>query len=157
MLNDSDPVGHGFPWWRSGAFLVSARDDTTHTTDKWGKNAEDALDDQAIPVQRINLADIAESPIDWDIAWPKDSLTIALSPAERKQPRPHQVEAIACSEDQPQRQGVVDIAANVGIEQNGSGHHGVDGSISVRLRRRVPGTRRYPPSSAPILCSRCFP
>lgn len=64
------------------------------TTDKWGKNAEDALDDQAIPVQRINLADIAESPIDWDIAWPKDSLTIALSPAERKQPRPHQVEAI---------------------------------------------------------------
>ncbi|OBB57816.1 helicase [Mycobacterium sp. 852013-51886_SCH5428379] len=64
------------------------------TTDKWGKNAEDALDDQAIPVQRINLADIAESPIDWDIAWPQDSLTIELSPAERKQPRPHQVEAI---------------------------------------------------------------
>lgn len=64
------------------------------TTDKWGKNAEDALDDQAIPVQRINLADIAESPIDWDIAWPQDSLTIELSPAERKQPRPHQVAAI---------------------------------------------------------------
>ena len=64
------------------------------TTDKWGKNAEDALEDQAIPVQRISLADIAESPIDWDIAWPWDGLTIELSPAERKQPRPHQVEAI---------------------------------------------------------------
>ena len=64
------------------------------TTDKWGKNAEDALDGQTMPVQRINLADIAESPIDWDIAWPQDGLTIALAPAERKQPRPHQLAAI---------------------------------------------------------------
>ncbi len=64
------------------------------TTDKWGKNAEDALDGQSTPVQRINLADIAESPIDWDIAWPQDGLTIELAPAERKQPRPHQVAAI---------------------------------------------------------------
>lgn len=38
------------------------------TTDKWGTHAEDALDGQSTPVQRINLADIAESPIDWDIA-----------------------------------------------------------------------------------------
>jgi predicted helicase len=29
------------------------------TTDKWGKNAEDACDNQQIPVQRIGLADIA--------------------------------------------------------------------------------------------------
>jgi predicted helicase len=64
------------------------------TTDKWGKNAEDALDGQSTPVQRINLADIAESPIDWDIAWPQNRLTIDLTPAERKQPRPHQVAAI---------------------------------------------------------------
>ncbi len=35
------------------------------TTDKWSKNAEDALVNQAIPVQRIGLAEIAESPIDW--------------------------------------------------------------------------------------------
>ena len=41
------------------------------TTDKWGKNAEDALEDQKIPVQRIGLAEIADSPIDWDIAWPQ--------------------------------------------------------------------------------------
>ena len=64
------------------------------TTDKWGKNAEDALGNQQIPVQRIGMADIAESPIDWDIAWPQGNLAIGLSPAERKQPRPYQVEAI---------------------------------------------------------------
>jgi predicted helicase len=64
------------------------------TTDKWGKNAEDALDNQTTPVQRINMADIAESPIDWDIAWPQGNLTIDLAPAEKKQPRPHQVDAI---------------------------------------------------------------
>lgn len=64
------------------------------TTDKWGKNAEDALGDQHIPVQRIGMADIAESPIDWDIAWPQGELSIELSPAEKKHSRPHQVEAI---------------------------------------------------------------
>ncbi|MGV7835273.1 restriction endonuclease, partial [Mycobacterium kansasii] len=64
------------------------------TTDKWGKNAEAALEDQTIPVQRVSLADIAESPIDWDIAWPQDGLSIELSPAERKKPRPHQEKAI---------------------------------------------------------------
>ena len=45
------------------------------TTDRWGRNAEDALENQHIPVQRINLADIAESPIDWEIAWPQGELT----------------------------------------------------------------------------------
>ncbi len=64
------------------------------TTDKWGKNAEDALGDQHIPVQRIGMADIAESPVDWEIAWPQGELSIELSPAEKNQPRPHQVEAI---------------------------------------------------------------
>ena len=60
------------------------------TTDKWGKNAEDALADQMIPVQRIGIADIAESPVDWDIAWPQGELSVELSPAEKNQPRPHQ-------------------------------------------------------------------
>ena len=64
------------------------------TTDKWGKNAEDALADQHFPVQRIGMADIAESPIDWEIAWPQGELTVELSPAEKNHPRPHQVEAI---------------------------------------------------------------
>lgn len=64
------------------------------TTDRWGKNAEEALDDQTIPVPRINMAEIAESPIDWDIAWPQGQLTVDLAPAVKKTPRPHQVAAI---------------------------------------------------------------
>jgi len=48
------------------------------TTDRWGKNAEDALEGQSIPVQRIGLAEIAESPIDWDIAWPQGELQVNL-------------------------------------------------------------------------------
>ncbi|MCC3324659.1 type I restriction enzyme EcoKI subunit R [Gordonia bronchialis] len=64
------------------------------TTDRWGRNAEDAITDQQIPVQRIGLAEIAESPIDWDIAWPQGELQVELTPAVRHQPRPHQQQAI---------------------------------------------------------------
>ncbi|TSD92903.1 DEAD/DEAH box helicase [Skermania sp. ID1734] len=60
------------------------------TTDRWGRNAEDALDSQTIPVQRIGLAEIAESPIDWDIAWPGGELEVVLTEAKRHDPRPHQ-------------------------------------------------------------------
>ena len=51
------------------------------TTNKWGKHAEDALDGQTIPVQRISLEDLAESAIDWDIAWPQGELQVDLSPS----------------------------------------------------------------------------
>ncbi|MBY6678338.1 DEAD/DEAH box helicase [Rhodococcus sp. BP-332] len=64
------------------------------TTDRWGTNAEAALENQQIPVQRIGLAEIAESPIDWDIAWPQGDLTINLSEAKRHDPRQHQQDAI---------------------------------------------------------------
>ncbi|MGW4336657.1 DEAD/DEAH box helicase [Rhodococcus koreensis] len=64
------------------------------TTDRWGKNAEAALEDQTIPVQRIGLAEIAESPIDWDIAWPAGELHVELSEAKRHDPRLHQQAAI---------------------------------------------------------------
>ncbi|MEV8238095.1 DEAD/DEAH box helicase [Rhodococcus sp. NPDC077669] len=64
------------------------------TTDRWGKNAEDAINHQTIPVQRIGLAEIAEAPIDWDIAWPQGELTVELREAVRNEPRAHQVEAI---------------------------------------------------------------
>ncbi|WP_182358554.1 DEAD/DEAH box helicase [Tomitella gaofuii] len=64
------------------------------TTDKWGPHAEEALDDQMIPVQRIGLAEIAEAPIDWDIAWPAGNLEIDLAPAVKHSPRKHQQEAI---------------------------------------------------------------
>lgn len=65
------------------------------TTDRWGKNAEDALEGQTLPVQRIGLAEIADSPISWDVAWPQEQgLTVELSEAIRHQPRPHQAQAI---------------------------------------------------------------
>ena len=64
------------------------------TTDRWGRNAEDALEGQSIPVQRIGLAEIAESPIDWDIAWPQGELQVNLSEAKRHEPRLHQQTAI---------------------------------------------------------------
>ncbi|GAA4826118.1 hypothetical protein GCM10023353_39060 [Tomitella cavernea] len=59
-----------------------------------GPHAEEALDDQTIPVQRIGLAEIAEAPIDWDIAWPAGNLEIELAPAVKHTPRKHQQEAI---------------------------------------------------------------
>ncbi len=64
------------------------------TTDRWGKNAEDAIDGQSIPVQRIGMAEIADSPIDWDVARPAGELEVNLTPAKRHQPRPHQEQAI---------------------------------------------------------------
>lgn len=64
------------------------------TTDRWGKNAEDALEGQSIPVQRIGMAEIAESPIDWDIAWPQGELQVNLSEAKRHEPKLHQQAAI---------------------------------------------------------------
>jgi len=64
------------------------------TTDHWSSHAEEALENQLVEVQRIGLADIADSPIDWDIAWPNDRLHIELSPAAKHQPKPYQQDAI---------------------------------------------------------------
>lgn len=64
------------------------------TTNKWGKHAEDALDGQTIPVQRISLEDLAESAIDWDIAWPQGELQVDLAPSTPYSLRPHQQEAL---------------------------------------------------------------
>ncbi len=65
------------------------------TTDRWGKHAEAALEDQSIPVQRIGLAEIAESPIEWNIEDFTDGLPeVSLAEAVRHEPRPHQIEAI---------------------------------------------------------------
>ncbi|MEV1134532.1 DEAD/DEAH box helicase [Rhodococcus coprophilus] len=64
------------------------------TTDRWGKHAEDACENQQPPVQRIGLADIAESPIDWAFAGPDMTLEVDLKPAPKHEARPHQQEAI---------------------------------------------------------------
>lgn len=66
------------------------------TTDRWSKNAEEAIREQVVPVQRIGLADIADSPLDWEIAYPAAGgrLDIRLERREIFQPRPHQALAI---------------------------------------------------------------
>ena len=35
------------------------------TTDRWGKNAEEALENQQIPVSRLRVQDLDSSPVDW--------------------------------------------------------------------------------------------
>lgn len=64
------------------------------TTDKWGKNAEDALEDQSKPVSRLSLAEIAGSPIDWKVEWAGDDFEVTVEEAARHEPRPHQQTAV---------------------------------------------------------------
>ncbi|MER5304105.1 type ISP restriction/modification enzyme [Streptomyces lasiicapitis] len=63
------------------------------TTEKWGPNAESALDDQQIPVTRIGLADIEASPVEWHVPDAPE-YPVELRLRGRKTPRPHQREAI---------------------------------------------------------------
>ena len=63
------------------------------TTDRWSTNAEKSLPGQQIPVQRIGLADIAESPIDWMQQQP-GKLAFELKKAVKYGLRPHQKAAI---------------------------------------------------------------
>ncbi|MDP3331461.1 MAG: type ISP restriction/modification enzyme [Methylococcaceae bacterium] len=58
------------------------------TTDKWSKHAEAALEDQQIPVIRLGVADLANSPIDWSRFSIKNPQDITLK--EKKSLRPHQ-------------------------------------------------------------------
>jgi len=66
------------------------------TTDRWSSAAEEALENQIMAVQRIGLAEIAESPIRWDIAWPiADVLPeVNLSRRVKHRLRKHQQEAL---------------------------------------------------------------
>lgn len=64
------------------------------TTDNWSANAEAMLADQTIPVARIGLADIAESPMNWDIATQPAGVLIRPELKETFTPRLHQQEAI---------------------------------------------------------------
>ena len=57
----------------------------------WGKNAQDAIEGQQIPVSRITLANLRDSDIDWR-TYSLGS-TQAPKTRERKVPRDHQVRA----------------------------------------------------------------
>lgn len=62
------------------------------TTDNWNRHAEDALRGQQVPVTRIGLSDLENSPVDWKRFSPETPEVIEL--AERKQLRRHQLSAI---------------------------------------------------------------
>ncbi|NAS26580.1 DEAD/DEAH box helicase family protein [Herbidospora sp. NEAU-GS84] len=63
------------------------------TTEKWTDHAEEALNDQQIPVTRLGLADIANSPVEWHLGAAIDE-HIEMSLKAKKLPRKHQREAI---------------------------------------------------------------
>ncbi len=64
------------------------------TTDKWNKNAEDAIHNQQIPVQRIGLTDLLDSSIDWDQFDPKTKGTPELAVKAKRKLRTYQEEAL---------------------------------------------------------------
>lgn len=64
------------------------------TTDKWSANAEAALENQYIPTSRIGYAQIAESPVNWDLVFPGNRIEVNLTRRETFEPRPHQKAAI---------------------------------------------------------------
>lgn len=64
------------------------------TTNKWGKNAIDAIEGQNVAVTRIGTEHLEASPIDWDIAWPQGDLKIDISKSAPHSLRPHQQEAV---------------------------------------------------------------
>lgn len=85
---DSFFTASGKAWdqiWFDNRIIIS-------TTDHWSRNAEKALEHQSVPVQRIGLAEIAESPIDW--MFTPESLSYEPRKAVRYGLRPHQKEAL---------------------------------------------------------------
>lgn len=62
------------------------------TTDKWSSTAENTILGQRPPVNRIRLKDLQDSGIDWDSFTLSSIESMKQSP--KKQPRPHQREAI---------------------------------------------------------------
>ncbi|MEP2681511.1 MAG: DEAD/DEAH box helicase family protein [Sulfitobacter sp.] len=62
--------------------------DTTEV--EWGVNAEATIADQAIPVVRLSLTHLRESPIDWTLFGIKGEAVLS----DKKTLRPHQVEAL---------------------------------------------------------------
>ncbi|MDA8310766.1 MAG: DEAD/DEAH box helicase family protein [Actinomycetota bacterium] len=62
------------------------------TTERWGRYAEKVLADQAVPVQRIGIAELAASPFDWSRFDPENPEQLLRR--ARHEVRPHQRAAI---------------------------------------------------------------
>lgn len=63
------------------------------TTDHWSTHAEEALANQQIPVQRIGVAELDSSPIEWSFA-DRRGLDVRLKMAPKFEVREHQRRAI---------------------------------------------------------------
>lgn len=62
------------------------------TSDKWSTHAEDALKDQQIPTQRLDISFLNESTVDWEgFTWSTPSTLLTKGP---KTLRPHQAMAV---------------------------------------------------------------
>lgn len=80
---------------------ASGKEPFTHrlivsTTSKWTQNAEEMLDSQHIPVQRIGLSDFRHSNIDWSTYELTDP-SKAPKLHDKKQLRPHQHDAVTAT------------------------------------------------------------
>lgn len=89
--------GHSFETENGSEYFGSRM--IISTTDHWSSHAEAALANQLIPTSRIGISTIAESPINWDVAFPGSevrdkNIQINLSQRETFEPRPHQQTAI---------------------------------------------------------------
>ena len=62
------------------------------TTDNWSKHAEEAIKNQRIPVQRLRVQDLADSPVDWSRFSLKRPQDIKFK--EKKKLRDHQKDAL---------------------------------------------------------------
>lgn len=74
----------------SGKKIFAHRIIVCSTAVPWSKNAEDALEDQQIPVTVINLHSLEQSQIDWNLYLSKNK--VELKP--KKELRPHQKTAV---------------------------------------------------------------
>lgn len=63
------------------------------TTEKWGTTAEESIQNQDPPVNRIGMVDLESSPVDWDKLLHGEEGKSAI--AEGKTPRKHQLDAIS--------------------------------------------------------------
>ena len=87
------------------------------TTNNWGKNAEESIENQSIPVSRINLYDLEISPVDWQKLYDGQEGTLALV-QEHKTPRDHQLRAISAAKkyfiDEKNERGKLIMACGTG-------------------------------------------
>lgn len=67
------------------------------TTNHWGTNAEEAIQNQNPPVNRVSLVDLQNSPVDWKLLLDGLKGKDAMLPG--KQPREHQLRAMSAAHE----------------------------------------------------------